>query len=324
MESMATRPMEAFPPHIEAALDRRRELVLPGPAAKTRELQGLYNKLNRWTAGQPLHACFFAGTTELRQKIAESAKLWEKGTNVRIDFGDMADPRQCAPNAQNEIRIGFGYLGYWSLIGPDSITLVHQSDQSMNFFAFEVAAPSDPEFTGVVLHEFGHALGLFHEHQNPKSTCEKEFDWPIVEAKLAGFPNFWSKEKVHQQMGTLMNDGNIEATDFDQRSIMLYTFDKSFYKKDTALLSCYTEPNFEISKRDRETVNSMYPANPALAQQERSSAAAQLAQHLSALTIPDEEKREGAKHAVEMLASPVSSAADRIRIFERLSAPSLR
>ena len=70
---------------------------------------------------------------------------------------------------------------------------------------------------------FGHALGFEHEHQNPFSKCENEFNWPRIYQYLEGPPNNWTKEIIDHNMRSLHESGLI-ADAFDLDSIMLYTF----------------------------------------------------------------------------------------------------
>jgi hypothetical protein len=155
------------------------------------------------------------------------------------------------------------------LVGQDSVNLSRQYDQSMNLEFFNSQPPGEPEFSSTVLHEFGHAVGLQHEHQNPKSTCEQEFNWDAVYAALAGPPNGWDKAKVDRNMRRLLNDGDIRVVgEFDKRSIMLYTFPDWMYRNGSKS-SCYFTANAEISDGDRATAAHMYPAEAAVAQERR-------------------------------------------------------
>ena len=78
----------------------------------------------------------------------------------------------------------------------------------MNFSGFDIAPPPDSEFARIVIHEFGHALGLEHEHQSPFSSCENEFKWDVIYATLASPPNNWPKERVDFNMRALNTPWN--------------------------------------------------------------------------------------------------------------------
>ena len=71
----------------------------------------------------------------------------------------------------------------------------HRQDQADDELRLaEGRAPTTTEYERVVVHEFGHALGAIHEHQNPKGGIE--WNLPAVYKYFAGPPNFWSKEDV--------------------------------------------------------------------------------------------------------------------------------
>jgi hypothetical protein len=61
----------------------------------------------------------------------------------------------------------------------------------MNFGGFAVSLPQD--WAATVLHEFGHALGLQHEHQHPVGGCDLDFRWeddPGYTPTFDGFGQF--------------------------------------------------------------------------------------------------------------------------------------
>jgi len=60
----------------------------------------------------------------------------------------------------------------------------------MNFGWFDDNT-SDSEFSRTVIHEFGHALGMIHEHQHPLAAIP--WDKDKVYTYYAGYPNYWSK-----------------------------------------------------------------------------------------------------------------------------------
>jgi hypothetical protein len=176
---------------------------------------------------------------------------------IPLDFGNLSNPRLCAQGQINHIRVTFRDVGYWSLVGTDSIRLIDQQTPSLNLQNFDTAPPNNSEFQATVLHEFGHALGLQHEHQNPLSKCREEFDWPKIYARLGAPPNNWSKEKVDFNMGVL-NEPGLYATTFDSKSIMLYTFPPSYFKNGSRS-SCYHPTNTVVSDGDKNIMAQLYP-----------------------------------------------------------------
>ncbi|MEO9959662.1 MULTISPECIES: M66 family metalloprotease [Alphaproteobacteria] len=196
-------------------------------------------------------------------KIAKYASEWESAdTGVRFDFGLYPALNRCDDRSGSyQIRIGFEPTGYWSLVGRDSVLIASQGEQSMNFgrWGAPSAGVSTREMRATVLHEFGHALGLRHAHQNAASTCEDDFAFDRIYPHLAGPPNFWNSKKVDYNLRSI-RDRNVQSTKLDKNSIMKYYFPPEFYKtgKDSR---CYSEENIELSDGDRATIAAIYPAS---------------------------------------------------------------
>lgn len=220
--------------------------------------EGVIVGTKRWEAGVPITVCYFGGSPAIRRKITAVAATWETlGAAVQFDFGDRNDPRLCRSNTRSDIRIGYSQPGYWSMIGQDSLIYVGQYEQSMNFARFDYAPPQDNEFNRVVLHEFGHALGFEHEHQQNQDGCESEFNWPVIYNYLQGPPNYWSIETIdHNMKSKKYLDGDIK-TKFNRNSIMLYTFPVEFYKAGSQS-RCYSSGNFALSDGDAQLLRLAY------------------------------------------------------------------
>ena len=315
-------PMEIYPPHLAASLARHRGAILPGTLEDSAELQGAFNRTKVWTPGQRLNVCFFdGGSTELRSRIARIARQWERVANLSLDFGNINNPRVCGVAEASEIRVGYSYKGHWSLVGQDSINFASQSDQSMNLDYYNSAPPTEPEFSSIVLHEFGHALGLIHEHQNPEGKCEDEFNWPEIYRYLALPPNGWDSAKVDFNMRRLLNEGEIKTIgSFDRKSIMLYRFPEWMYVKG-ASSPCFPGENSTISDGDRATVAAMYPKDLPTAQARRDRDVGKLREALSSPRLAPDVRDRGLKN-IELLSVP-SSQSKRDQI-ERLNAPTPR
>lgn len=230
--------------------------------------KGVYRNSSLWGPNYPkLRVCFFEGSQELREVVANVAKEWMAEDNaVRLDFGKPGKRRTCQPENGKEmqIRVSFSQDGYWSQVGQNSVVFVDQKEPSLNLGGFMNVAPdqlSDYEI-GTIRHEFGHALGIEHEHQNPKGGCDNEYNWDQIYSYLEGPPNNWTKETIDWNLRQAAGE-DLQTTKFDKDSNMLYQFPAEFYKKGAKSKCFVSTPNSQISAGDRALLARMYPANAA-------------------------------------------------------------
>ena len=100
-------------------------------------------------------------------------------------------PSAIDPDAQ--IRISFKEEGSWSYLGKDALQIA-AGKPTMNY-GWLTPDSQDQEYSRVVLHEFGHALGAIHEHQAPGVTIPWDKTAVYAYYALQG----WSKEDSRPQ-----------------------------------------------------------------------------------------------------------------------------
>jgi len=229
----------------------------PLPPELAEHVPNFVIRLSRlWTPGQALRVCFFQGAPELRERIRQAATAWTAYANIKLDFGQQPGLRTCVAGDLSQIRVGFAYAGYWSVVGN---TPVRRDLQTMNYGGFDTAPPIDPRFRGVVMHEFGHALGFEHEHQHPQGGCDAEFNWPVVYSELAKPPNRWSREKVDFNLRAFTDTSAFGLSMPDRTSIMHYSLDSWMFLAGERS-KCYVAEQDSLSELDKRGAASVYPA----------------------------------------------------------------
>ncbi len=125
------------------------------------------------------------------------------------------------------------------LRGPDENTMNIGTD------------PEHPGFEATVLHEFGHALGMQHEHQHPKA----DIPWnkpAVYDFYLSAYQ--WSKEEVDHNLFKLLEDKLTRTTVYDPTSIMHYPISNELTTGDWSV-----QKNTILSQNDRRLMRKIYP-----------------------------------------------------------------
>ncbi|XP_064399570.1 zinc metalloproteinase nas-14-like [Halichondria panicea] len=146
---------------------------------------------------------------------------------------------------QSDVRVAFNDAGSWSYIGTDSTRIPLES------FSMNLGFVDRP----TVLHEFGHALGLIHEHQSP---FKGGFEWDREEVikSLSGPPNYWDPDRIENNMFKRYNRKDLDGTLYDAKSIMHYSFPRSWIKGKGYPNGI--DRNDELSERDKEHIKRLY------------------------------------------------------------------
>jgi serralysin len=204
----------------------------------------------RWRAGRTLTIRFIDGDESLRKRVAAAASEWLKHANIRFDFGNHADAN---------IRIAFIQgAGSWSAVGTDALVeeWFPKNEPTMNYGWLQPAS-SDEDVASVVLHEFGHALGLIHEHQQP--AAEIKWNKELVYRQLGGPPNSWDRDKVDHNVFNRLSRAELNFSAYDKDSIMHY-----FFPKEWTLDGTEFKENKILSRLDKEFIAQQYPHGAAI------------------------------------------------------------
>lgn len=233
----------------------RRVLAARSAASHDGSLEAVVQTALKWSSGRAT-ACFFDGSMEARDHVAQLAAKWTASTSLQFDFGPQGNRRQCDPNAPSDIRVSFVGSGYWSYVGTQA-KLINPYKQTLNLQGLDKSSFST-EDDGVILHEFGHAVGFEHEHQSPLGGCNSQFNWNFLYTALG-----WSKAEVDRNMRQLdvsSSANGLSTTAFDRKSIMLYSLSPQAFL-DAAHASCYIpEANTALSTVDIQAMRSVYPS----------------------------------------------------------------
>ena len=189
-----------------------------------------------WMNGSTLRVRFIGGTSAQHAVVREQAGWWMQVANLKFDFNN-------ASNA--ELRISFDAAdGAWSYIGTDCRSIpLNEATMNLGFLD-----------GGTTAHEFGHAIGLAHEHQNPAGGIE--WNEQVVIREMAKPPNLWDEQTTRHNILRKYSAEQLNSTKFDPESIMLY-----FFPPEWTLNGIGTEANEVLSRLDKTFVAGakMYP-----------------------------------------------------------------
>lgn len=204
-----------------------------------------------WLNGSTLDVVFWEPfpSVEIHDQIEGYIREWEALSNLSIRVFDTKDDFARRGDGNAEIRVTFSKKGHYSWIGTGSVYSRLQNEESMNL-EFTVNTDAS-EVRRTTLHEFGHALGFKHEHQNPVGGIR----WKQPDA-LEYYKNRtgWDDAKIRRNIFDTLDQAAIVGGTFDEQSIMAYSVPERITLNNVEIGN-----NTRLSEGDKKWVQVVYP-----------------------------------------------------------------
>jgi Matrixin len=221
------------------------------PTLNSSLFQGVFYNDLKWEKGSVITVTFLNGDPFLQEKVKKYAGMWSQYSSVTFKY---------VTDKNADIRIAFDDgKGSWSLIGNQSklfsvdrnsgTTINGTSGPSMNYGWFNKNT-EEAEFQRTILHEFGHALSLLHEHLSPLANIK--WNKPKVYAHYMQTQG-WSKDMVDKNVLNRYSESQTNGK-YDPKSIMHYPVSKEF-----TLDGYEIGWNYNLSEEDKTLIKSLYP-----------------------------------------------------------------
>jgi len=201
----------------------------------------------KWPEKSQITISFLDGDPEVIQRVKTAAMAWTTPGPANLTFIFRTD------TTDTDIRISFLYAGSWSVLGTSCKTITDLARPTMNFGWLNKDS-TDAEVKRVVLHEFGHALGLIHEHLSPDPEHPIHWNKEKVIEDLSGPPNNWNMDTINTNMFQTFEASEANFTRLDPTSIMMYPIPAKWTTDGFS-----TGLNVELSETDKNFIQTQYP-----------------------------------------------------------------
>jgi len=160
------------------------------------------------------------------EEVAKFANEWSEYGNIKFKFGVLW--------SQGDIRITFrnSLGGGNSAIGINSLKGKYNGEPSMTLgLNFNT---TQEQLRRTTIHEFGHAIGFYHEHLSPKQPYQ--WNRSTIYSYYSGPPNNWDINTIDCNVIKPLDISRYKSVfvtnELDPKSIMIYPIQSNFVSQD--------------------------------------------------------------------------------------------
>jgi serralysin len=195
----------------------------------------------KWKNGRVLRVRHLDGDAATHAKVEQYARRWEDFAGISFSFVGSGDA---------EIRISYHLDNRsWSWVGTEALA-IPAGEETMHF-GWLLPSTTEDESRRVILHEFGHVLGMIHEHQHP--TAGIRWDRKVIERYYTEVLG-WTLAAVKNNLFTRIAAAETQFSAYDPQSIMHYPVPPEFTLDNVAV-----GWNTDLSDTDKRFIASVYP-----------------------------------------------------------------
>ncbi|WP_254513574.1 M12 family metallopeptidase [Anatilimnocola floriformis] len=231
--------------------DPKRLHALRAPSSGPTEIPTLPSQaafLNKWDT-DTLNVFFINGSTKMQDRVFEQVQKWSDVCNLKFKPSTLAN---------SHVRVTFNRgEGHFSFVGIEALQM--RGQQTMNLDMTQDTMLGDYNLS-VILHEFGHAMGLVHEHSSPDSNLKFAGMNQLINFFRGKFGEGTTntaktQELIEHNILKKYREGEVtKFSKFDPESIMIYALPAEVLAPGSGPMRA----NLELSATDKKYAADLY------------------------------------------------------------------
>lgn len=208
----------------------------------TTQSRGLADNYFLWDAGSVISVKILSGSARYRNLVVQAAREWEKYANIQFRFIDKGP---------SHVRILLADKGNTSEVGLQALNIPEPDPTCY----MDTLAMNNAYFLSYAMHEFGHILGLLHEHKHPANTIK--WDKEAIYNSIKNEYGCWSGRSMpdlDELYFRPYHTSYANGSSYDPASIMHYPVPASWTKNKQQF-----KWNLQLSDGDRALISHLYP-----------------------------------------------------------------